>query len=780
MRTSFLSTGSFRRHPHAWGYVVVALVTFGLMTLKMSGPLFHPDTYLLANGGDGVQSYFATAFYGLYDQGVRFTGMNYPYGEHVNYPNMQPLIAWVISFLERHGVHAGHRTIGITNFLALLAFGISPLVMYAVLRRFRLPVLYAALTAVLIVFLTPQLLRLGGHTSLSYAFFLPLLWYYIIRMQEEPLEWRWYAWFVGMSLFVAGIMPYFTAAASFFLLSHVIVLSWQRKHPKPLLWRMVVAALLPLLVYRAWLWLTDPATDRPPNPFGLLVYTSSWTGIFVPFYAPAREVWLAIAPTDLPGLEGENYLGLVAGGVLVGGAILGLYRALRSRQWMRLVRPTMPAPLAAGLWAGFLLLMYAFGYPLKWQWFVWFKDHSGPIKQFRALGRFAWPFYYVAGTYAAYYIYRWWRYHRLHGVRGMALPWLPLLLIIWAGEAWVNFYVKGDEISRFPIAKDFMDPDHTIAQQLGWANHQVSDFQAILPLPYFNIGSDKVDLSGTPNSFYNAEHLAVATGLPLLATYVSRPSVEHMIRHVQLLSSPMLPKPLLDDFPSRKPILLMVANGGGLSPAEERIIKLAHPLNVPFTDFTLYELAVADLARTDIAAERAKAATLLPTLPQQPGGWYTTTGRGVLVQGYDKEPDHRSHLGTGGAFYAEPEQFSKLYDGPLPLPADTGRYEVSVWVNIKNQYGNGNLQINLFSADGRQLEHKGADGRVATELDGPWLRVVLPFNRPADATRLEVLYDSRDLLADDLLVRPVDTDVYYYVPTPSGRQLVKNTYLLGK
>ena len=757
----------------------MAVVTFGLMALRMGGPLFHPNTYLLANGGDGVQSYFATSFYALYDQGVHFSGMNYPYGEHVNYPNMQPIIAWAIGFLERHGLHVARYSIGITNFLALLGFWVSPLVMYAVLRRFRLPVFYAGLMAMLIVFLTPQLLRLGGHTSLSYAFFLPLLWYFIIRMQEAPREWRWYGWFVGVSLFVAGVMPYFTAAASFFLLGHVLVLSWQRQHPRALQWRMLAAALLPLLLYRSWLWFTDPVTDRPLNPYGLLVYVSSWTGIFAPFYAPAREVWQALWPTDKVEFEGENYLGLVAGGVLVAGTLFGLWRAGRSRRWRRLVRPNLPAPLAAGLWASGLLLLYAFGYPLKWEWFAWFKDHSGPIKQFRALGRFAWPFYYVAGTYAAYYLYRLWRYQRLRGVRMWALPWLPLLLLVWAGEAWVNFSLKGEEISRHPDAETFLDPDHTVARQLGWANRQVSDFQAILPLPYFNIGSDKIDLSGTPNSFFNAEYLACATGLPLLATYVSRPSVEQMVRHVQLLSSPLLPKPLLRDFPSNKPILLMVANGGGLSPAEQRIINLAHRLNAPFPDFVLYELPVAALAATEIAAERAKAAALLPTLRPQPQGWFTTTGRGVLVQGYDQAPDRRSHLGTGGAFYAAPEQFSKLYDGPLPAPADTGRYELSVWVNIKNEYGNGNLQLRLFTADGRQLEHKGADGRIATEVDGDWLRVVLPFQRTAEAARIEVLYDSRDLLADDLLIRPVDTDVYYYVPTASGRQLVKNTYLLG-
>ncbi|MFC7666770.1 hypothetical protein ACFQT0_04555 [Hymenobacter humi] len=40
------------------------------------------------------------------------------------------------------------------------------------------------------------------------------------------------------------------------------------------------------------------------------------------------------------------------------------------------------------------------------------------------------------------------------------------------------------------------------------------------------------------------------------------------------------------------------------------------------------------------------------------------------------------------------------------------------------------------------------------------------------------MYEGRDVLADDLLIRPLDTDVYYYARPGQVESLSKNTYPL--
>ena len=771
---NFISALTARHRAHWVGMAAVAVVASGVVWALFPSVLAHPDDIFFLNAGDGLQGYYTMAYYVKYDTGLHFSGMNYPFGEHINFPSMQPLVSGGMRLLGGLGLPVGDHVIGLTNVVALLGLVLAPVVMYAVLRRTRLPVWYAAITAVLIGFMSPQIERLGGHMALSYACFVPFSWYCLIRIQEAPLRARWYLVFGLSSLLMAGASVYFLPCASFLALAHGVVFCWQRRRPGPILWRLALAALLPLLVFRGWLWYTDPIADRPINPYGFLVYLASPATIFTPVMAPFSDLWQALFHTEAANFEGWAYVGLAAAAVAVAGA-LRLGKRVWHRQWGRVLRPVLPVHLQSGLWAAGFMLLLAFGWPFKFAGFSWLVDYVGPLKQFRALGRFAWPFFYVFSTYAAYYLYRLWRYLHLHGAGGFAQGWLALPLLLWGIEAYIHVSTRAKAVEAGAGAAAFMDAaNNPVVQQLSWTNRQARDFQAILPLPYFVMGSDKADLSGSQASFAEGYKTSLALGLPLVATYMTRTSVGQTMQHVQLLSSPLVEKELLAKLPSRKPFLLLVTPDA-LTWEEQRLVSLGRKL-VSLPNVTLYELPIDALAATTLAQERARAQELLPTLTANKG-LYSSTGKGVLLDAFKGRPDPRGRL-SSGSFHEPAATFSTLYDGPLPAPADTGRYEAAVWVNTTTDYGFGNMQVKLYTAAGQILAHEIADGRRATEVQGDWVRIVVPFRRTAEAVRLEVLYDSQDLVADDLLIRPVDTDVYYYVGQGSKRQLVKNTYPL--
>ncbi|TGE15653.1 hypothetical protein [Hymenobacter elongatus] len=765
---------SFRRNTQHWlGMAGVGLAAAGLIATLFSFVLAHPDNYFFVAGGDGLQSYYATAYYAFHDSGDHFSGMNYPFGENFNYPNLQPLIAWSINVLQRLGIPAAEHTVGITNLVALTSLLLTPLVLYAILRRTRMSVVYAAVLALIIGFLSPQIMRLGDHMSLSYGCFVPMLWYCIIRMQEAPRQWRWYVLFVVGSLLMGLVMLYFLACGCFFLLGHALVLAVRRNRPLDLIWRMTVAALLPLVLFRGWLWLTDLARDRPPNPYGFLVYMSTPRGVFTPYLEPFHSLWQAVFPTEEITFESMSYVGLVGTGVFVASALLLLWRLWQRRRTPGRMRGrSLPHHLHTGLWASALLLLFSFAVPFTFPGFESLIDYLGPIKQFRALGRFAWPFYYALSVYAAYYLYRLLRYQRQRHVPMLALPWLPLLLLLWAAEAWINVSSKAKAAEQGAGAQAFMDPENSPVQQLTWANRRPSDFQAIMPLPYMNKGSDRIDLSGSANSIYHAHKLSLAMGLPELATYVSRPSLEHMLRHVQLLSSSLIEKPLLRQFPSDKPILLVVAPDA-LTPEEQRLVSIAKPL-LQAEGVSLYELPIAALAATTLEQERTKAAALLPTLPKRAGNSYASTDRGVVRNSFDDSPDRRGRSAPG-ALYQPLETISILYDGPLPTPSDTSRYEASIWIHGKMDYGYGYMRVRQYS-NGNTVAENTSDGRLTTEIAGDWVRMRVLFRPQPGVNRVEVQYGSRDLLADDFVLRPLNTDVYWFDaqnhPVLNGYQLV--------
>jgi hypothetical protein len=271
----------------------------------------NPNDYYFGNG-DGIQAYFTTSYYARYGVWMHFDGMNYPDADHINYTNMQPLVAGAMRLLELGGLPVARYTVGITNLLALLGLALAPVPLFLILRRSYLPYWYATLVALLIALLSPQVLRIGDHLALSYVAFFPWLWYCSVRLQEQPLVARWYVIFAVSLTLMGFIVPYYVALGALFLLGHVLLNVLRARKLGPLAWRMAVVATVPLLVMQAWLWLTDSVADRPANPYGLLVYIASPSAVFLPVLPPFANMVDQLWPLEPVLWEGWAYIGLAA------------------------------------------------------------------------------------------------------------------------------------------------------------------------------------------------------------------------------------------------------------------------------------------------------------------------------------------------------------------------------------------------------------------------------------------------------------------------------------
>ena len=82
--------------------LLLVTVTLLLLFLLFGNILIEPNSYLFGAGGDGLKSYYVTSYYVKYDQGLKFTGMNYPYGEHVVFSGNQPMTAAVLRWVEQN------------------------------------------------------------------------------------------------------------------------------------------------------------------------------------------------------------------------------------------------------------------------------------------------------------------------------------------------------------------------------------------------------------------------------------------------------------------------------------------------------------------------------------------------------------------------------------------------------------------------------------------------------------------------------------------------------
>ncbi len=117
--------------------------------------LLHPNDYFFQAGGDGVKNYFTPLYFIENDSGVWFTGMNYPFGEHVVFTDNQPVLSWTLQWVDQNLFDISGNIVGIMNSLMLMSLFLSIGVLFFLQKRFGLPTIYALVTSLIIGFLAP-------------------------------------------------------------------------------------------------------------------------------------------------------------------------------------------------------------------------------------------------------------------------------------------------------------------------------------------------------------------------------------------------------------------------------------------------------------------------------------------------------------------------------------------------------------------------------------------------------------------------------------------------
>ncbi|MBN1821458.1 MAG: hypothetical protein JW833_12110, partial [Prolixibacteraceae bacterium] len=373
--------------------VVTMLISSVALFFIFKPVLQHPNAYLYSKGGDAVKSYFNFSYYLKHDEGIKHDGINYPYGDHLQYINSHPLYVQIMKFVDKNIYPIGNHGVAILNLTMILSLLLAIPFIYLILRKFSLPRCYAATVAIILLFLTPQFERILGHFEMVYAFFIPMFWYLLIRWKEGKKQWLW-----ATLLVLAGLVGGFTSAyyASFyaiFLLGVLFVELWKnrkdlKKYRKTALF-LFILAIIPLVVVKGLVSLTDWVTDRPNNPYGFYVYYANFLSVFLPFISPLKTLLGNVINMDFQ-WEGRSYVGLPATLLVISMFITGFYNLISKKKvsW-RIFAPGKK--MNSFFFAAILVLLFAMCIPFKYG-FGFLLDLLPPIKQFRALGRFTWIF----------------------------------------------------------------------------------------------------------------------------------------------------------------------------------------------------------------------------------------------------------------------------------------------------------------------------------------------------------------------------------------------------
>ena len=747
------------------GLLAVVLLTIAVL------PLRHPQLVKSLENGrlleawyDGYKSYTVMEYHIAHDSSYNWSAaMNYPYGEHIVPAAAHPFFSNALKLLHDAGLPTAKHLPLILHGWLLFGLVLGAALLYLVLRGLRLPVWYAAGVALVLMLLNPQTERLYAHFGLAQFYALPLMLYGLQRFEYSRSWGSCVLLLLGIT-WLSGIHFYYFAILNL-AVGGYFFFSWLEAPTRVRLWtytkRLALIVLPPLLGFYYWIYLSDPVTDRGGTPWGFLVYRAQWESIFLArdleHWQWFEEAFIKIRSTNH---EGRAYVGLPAALLSLVLIVRWLVRFFRKnkKNLLRYLAPAAPVSthryLRATLHTGVVALLLSMALPFSLPGMEAYVDYAGPLRQFRSLGRFAWIFFYAINIFGAYVIYHWLRrYSRVvfwSGITG--------LFAIWAYEciAFAKFFdFRTDQVKERRAGQAFTD--------IPGIDYSV--YQAIVPVPNFNVGAAAFGGNSGGFSVQKALTLGVQTGLPTTGAMLTRTSIGQTFRQQQLVSEPYRMPVVLQDYPNQKPLLLTYFRE--MKPLDRhRYDHLLEEADSLYTDggLSLYGLPLESFAKRIKTRKIAAEIALRDSSLVRRNGWLTADSSAVIgyadfnngsVKGYNQQ----GYLGSMAT--AEPLVLS------LPDSIRARPYRSTFWLHVQPaERSTAIVRLEQWVDDTRLHEHTfKASDRFQVYDPAGWVLVDFPFALDARARELRLVVDYPDqdsgaFVLDEWLIYPADTDVY--------------------
>ncbi len=560
-------------HEHKWRQLALLLVIQGLLMLVAFNKIItHPEQNTFVNNWDGVKNYYTYNWYVNQPDTVEyrfFTGMNHPYGDYIYYTDNTPIIAAAVRWVHLNVVNLEGYFTAVFHWVIFAGIWLSTITLFFILRKLGLPALWVFLGSLCLVWLHPQIMRYAlGCSNLGFSWALLLLVLGMLHLHSHLLA-RKLREVLICSLIIALVVIvsafchlYFLVMlllwVGFYLAGHCIYSVFKRQIPwLPMLSGALVAGVSVVAVF-GLIRLTDGYYDFrlvANNGYGVSGWALRFTDMFAPYWFNSFQFVFNIEFSG--GLESHSYWGA---GALYGFLMLlvwGGYKSYQKRQW-----PSFRITTSIGwFWLFFgvgavMLLFIALnehiplgGKRSMYNFMSLFSHlkHLYPrITQFRGLGRFVWPFIWVVNLFLLWYLAR---------RRGSVPAFVPLL---------VFFLMLVDVSDMLRFYNNIYTPNPFAESQLKAATQEfdavdAARYQAILPIPFYHVGSENYPITMDPQEEVARESMqfSLAWKLPLMACQMSRTAEYQALNLTGLFQGRGIDADMVELMDDR-PVLIMV------------------------------------------------------------------------------------------------------------------------------------------------------------------------------------------------------------------------------
>lgn len=758
-----------------YGLFFTVAISIALLFVFFGGPLKEPNKTFFATGGDGLKDYYTATYLVKYDTCYwHSNAMNYPYGENVMFTGSQPSISHILKFISNSIVDISDYTVGILNISMLLSLLLGSIFIYLLLVHFNLPYLYSVFVAIGIIFLSPQIARMGGHFSLSYVFAIPFILYLTAIFHNKPKLWK--SILLGLfMLFAFGTHIYMLGFYSFIIILYWVYILFFNKGIgiKKGLFHFTLQFLFPFIILLILVNFTDSVTDRTSYPWGFLYYRAYPESIFLPLGRPYAKFLYSIRSFNHIDWEGFAFVGSVAAlGFLV--MLIISIRSLTNRNFLQALWPKEnPIQLNIFFWISFIALLYSFGLPFIME-MKWLIDYIGPLKQMRGIARFSWIFYYLLNIYVFYLI---WNLNktRLNKYVWVGVVAFSMSILFYDAHYNVKFWSSflNNKISEISDNKNVLPANQWVSKI------EPERYQAVLPIPFFHIGSENIWVGVQQNISASTFKVSMKTGLPTMGVLMSRTSISQTLSTMQLVWEPYRKPNILTHLNPNKDFLVVAKEVNTSIPEPQMNLLNKSTLLYEGEDFNLYSLPFDSLASSFNSIYKREFEAFNQQNFLSHNGFLTTSKRIDFISDSFISQESNIYYFDRGSKSQSFGQKRIFYRCNVPSNVTEENYVLSFWFHgaetdllLRSQLV---VEIADSSTGANYYYETHNIGNLVKIVDNNWALIETTFrvNNPGDELGFWIYnYDLRrkDYTIGQLILRPLTTDIY----RKSDNWLMKN------
>lgn len=733
--------------------------------LFYSDIIYCPNCYWPDKGYDALRAYHVFQTLIHFEEGWFNTKMiNFPFGENIFYLDCNPPLLWGIKFLSNLFPALKEYSIGIYNVLLLLSLPLCAFINYKIIMHYHNTGIWQGILAFCIAVFCPQVLRWVGHPAMGLYFFIPLTWFICILIIKNPRQ-----WYPVILLFISNIFwllvhPYNGMMCLMFSSLFLVYFFFSQKQGIKHILGIVFSTIIPFFLYFIFIYLTDSHSNRTKKPFGFFEFKAVWEGFVFPIESYSNYLKNFQDDSNTIHYDAAIYLGV--GNILIIFSmflclIFKLYQPLfmRKRDFIAAIIPSL------------VMLLFSFGIP-----FIFYHEamnHFPFIASLRYSARFAWPFWFLVSMSSCLFLL------------SIQKPKLRLLLLL--------FFIIVQVVEAIPfhnrVVRIFTDNynPYIVQYELPWKkvlceDLDASKYSAVIPLPFFHIGSNNFYRDGDRETRVAVMLFAYYIRIPLMTSPCIRVSESEARMHFELMSPSFYEKEIEKYIAKDLKFIIFKKKSAALEINESQLLSKAKFLK-SHGDFELFEISSQSIFKNTAANQWLQFNTIKSELKPNKERFFTLdTSAFFYFNDFEAKVTDQSIFGRGAMVGKKNEYHILAELNGHDLEIGTA-YVASFWLdNEADDATSMSLVVeerDKISGESKWIAHVNPSNSL--NVNGKKTLAEVEFTPQNHGKDIRVFtigypYTYTQVCFDNLMIRPKNID-YYRVDTVSNL-LIKNNHVV--